>query len=244
MPAAPDTLSVDSSISVTGSKAVGASAARRCVAGRERRLGDRRVSYAGFVVSARARAVRRPGGSLIETFGRVNVNGYPTVFGVLAEVVDRHCRATHYRVQLPVRPNGTIGYVRARSLSIYPVRARLEVDLSERRIHVFRDGRHVRSVITAVGSESTPTPTGRYYVNQRLRAGDPTGPYGFGGIGISAFSPVLVYWPQGGPIAIHGTNAPDSIGRAASNGCLRVDDGALRWLFQVALAGTPVHIRV
>jgi lipoprotein-anchoring transpeptidase ErfK/SrfK len=48
------------------------------------------------------------------------------------------------------------------------------------------------------------------------------GPYGPAALGISAFSNVLTGWAQGGPIAIHGTNAPWSIGRAVSNGCIRV----------------------
>ena len=62
-------------------------------------------------------------------------------------------------------------------------------------------------------------------------------------IGISAFSDVLTGWAQGGPIAIHGTNQPWSIGRAASNGCLRVRNAVLQRLFDATLAGTPVVIR-
>ena len=56
-------------------------------------------------------------------------------------------------------------------------------------------------------------------MNQRLLTTNPTGDYGPGAVGISAFSPVLVNWPQGGPIAIHGTNAPDMMGFAVSHGC-------------------------
>jgi lipoprotein-anchoring transpeptidase ErfK/SrfK len=95
----------------------------------------------------------------------------------------------------------------------------------------------------AVGSNATPTPVGRYYVNQRLIPPDPGGPYGPGAVGISAFSPVLTGWAQGGPIAIHGTNEPWSIGRAVSNGCIRLRNPVLRRVFRQALAGTPVFIR-
>ena len=59
-------------------------------------------------------------------------------------------------------------------------------------------------------------------------AGNPIGGYGPGAVGISAFSPVLLNWPQGGPIAIHGTNAPDLIGFAVSHGCLRVRNADAR----------------
>jgi lipoprotein-anchoring transpeptidase ErfK/SrfK len=80
-------------------------------------------------------------------------------------------------------------------------------------------------------------------VNQRLIPDDPNGPFGPGAVGISAFSTVLTGWTQGGPIAIHGTNAPWSIGKAVSNGCIRIPNAKLRQLFSEALNGTPVLIR-
>jgi lipoprotein-anchoring transpeptidase ErfK/SrfK len=81
-------------------------------------------------------------------------------------------------------------------------------------------------------------------VNQRLvPAEGPDGPYGPGAVGISAFSPVLTGWAQGGPVAIHGTNEPWSIGRAVSNGCIRLPNPVLRRVFAAALAGTPVIIK-
>jgi lipoprotein-anchoring transpeptidase ErfK/SrfK len=95
----------------------------------------------------------------------------------------------------------------------------------------------------AVGSPSTPTPTGRFYVNQRLVPTESGGPFGPGAIGVSAFSNVLTGWTQGGPVAIHGTNEPWSIGHAVSNGCIRLPNATLLRLFRVALAGTPVIIR-
>ena len=124
-----------------------------------------------------------------------------------------------------------------------PVRTRITVDLSERRVRLYRSGKLVLSSSAAVGSSATPTPLGRYYVNQRLIPDDPSGPFGPGAVGISAFSPVLTGWAQGGPIAIHGTNEPASIGHAVSNGCIRLPNTVLRRLFAQALAGTPVLIR-
>ena len=41
-------------------------------------------------------------------------------------------------------------------------------------------------------------------------------------MGISAFQPKLPHWPQGGPVAIHGTNQPELIGQAISHGCVRM----------------------
>ena len=184
----------------------------------------------------------RPGGSRIQTFEAVNVNGYPTVLGVLAAVLDERCQPAWYRVQLPVRPNGSVGFVRAGEVDLAAVDVRIEIDLSERRIDVYRAGEHVLRTTAAVGSAITPTPTGRYYVNQKLVAPDPWGPFGPAALGISAFSPVLQDWVQGGPIAIHGTNEPSSVGKAVSHGCLRVRNETLTWLFEHTPAGTPVVI--
>jgi hypothetical protein len=206
----------------------------------------RRADSTGLAHVARAIrpliAYARPGRRPLARFGLVNVNRFPTIFGVLGEVRDTHCRVRWYRVQLPIRPNGAVGYVRARSVRVGAVSMRIRVDLSRRRLDVFSDGRRVLRVRTAVGAPRTPTPTGRYYVNQLVRAADPSGPWGPGGLGISAFSPVLVDWPQGGPIGIHGTNVPSSIGRASSSGCLRVENRMVAWLFRHVPAGTPVVI--
>jgi lipoprotein-anchoring transpeptidase ErfK/SrfK len=53
---------------------------------------------------------------------------------------------------------------------------------------------------------------------------------------------VLTGWTQGGPIAIHGTDDPASIGHAVSNGCIRLPNETLRKVYSVAVAGTPVII--
>ncbi len=205
-------------------------------------VGSAQVAVAA-VVRRQAVAYRRPGGHPFARFGRLNQNGVPTVFRVLEAVRARDCTSRWYRVQLPIKPNGVTGYVRAASVQMERVRTRIVVDLSARRLTFFRNGRRVLGTTVAVGSQATPTPTGSYYVNQRLVPLDTSGPFGPGAIGISAFSTVLTGWTQGGPVAIHGTNEPWSIGRAVSNGCVRVDNRVLRRLFAETPAGTPVQIR-
>ena len=217
-------------------------AVRTCVAGSTQAVGTAVTSYAA-VVQEHAPAFRRPASGRLASFGAENVNGVPTVFGVLAKRVDHRCAAQWYRVQLPLKPNGITGWVRAGDVELAPVTTRIEVDLSERRVTLFDRGRSVLSATAAIGSPQTPTPTGRYYVNQRLVSDDASGPFGPGAIGISAFSEVLTGWTQGGPIAIHGTNRPDLLGRAVSNGCIRVRNDLLRRLFDRTLAGTPVSVR-
>ncbi len=185
----------------------------------------------------------RPGGRVLERFRRVNPNGVTTVFGVLGRNVEPTCRPSWYRVRLPRRPNGRSGWVRAEDVTIGAVRTRILVDLSARRVTLYRAGRKLISTTAAIGSPATPTPTGTYYVDQRLYAADPSGPFGPGAVGIAAYSPVLTGWAQGGPIAIHGTNRPDLIGRAVSNGCVRVRNDVLRRIFAATRAGTPVVIQ-
>lgn len=215
---------------------------KACEIGQEQRMRSPTTAYAA-IVKRRAIAYSRPGGQRLRTFGRLNVNDFPTVFGVLAAILDERCKPVWYRVQLPMRPNGIVGFVRAADVSLASVRIRIAVDLSERRIDVFRDGRRIARMTAAIGASITPTPLGDYYVNQKLVAPDPWGPFGPAALGISAFSPVLQDWVQGGPIAIHGTNQPASVGDAVSHGCLRVRNEELLWLFDHAPAGTPVRIR-
>ena len=202
----------------------------------------RAVAPEAAVVTAPVSAFRAPGRGRIDRFGLLNVNRFPTVFAVLAERVDARCDATWLRVELPVRPNGATGWVRADHVDRVAVRERIVVDVSQRTLRLYRGGKLLVRSTVAVGSDATPTPRGRYYVNQRLVPSDPTGPFGPGAIGISAFSPVLTGWAQGGPVAIHGTNEPWSIGRAVSNGCIRVPNAVLKKLWPLTPAGTPVVI--
>jgi lipoprotein-anchoring transpeptidase ErfK/SrfK len=213
-----------------------------CAAGTTRPLGDATFALAAAVVRPTT-AYDRPGGRPLARFGVLNVNGVPTVFSAVGERVDRRCRATWLHVELPLRPNGLTGWVRAADVVRARVRTRIVVDLSARRLALYRGGRLVLTTAVAVGSPATPTPTGRFYVNQRLLPTDPTGPFGPAALGVSAFSPVLTGWAQGGPIGIHGTNEPWSIGRPVSNGCIRVRNDVIRRLFARTLAGTPVVIR-
>jgi lipoprotein-anchoring transpeptidase ErfK/SrfK len=214
---------------------------KRCRAGAVRAIGSERVAYVA-AVRGRARAFRRPGRERLASFARYNRYGVRTVFAVRSALVRRNCSTAWYRVQLPIKPNGIVGYVRARDVRLGRVRTRILVDVSARRLTYFRSGRPVLRVRVGVGSARTPTPLGRFFVNQSFRE-DPTGPYGPAAIGISAYSNVLTWWADGGPIAIHGTNRPWTIGAAESNGCVHVPNAVARRLFRMTPAGTPVVIK-
>jgi len=214
-----------------------------CTAGSVIPLDRRAVAYA-VIVRSSATAYSAPGGKAIARFGRLNVNGVRTVLGVVGARLDRRCKASWYRVLLPMRPNGITGWVNARMVTERALRVRIVVDLSARRVTLYRGARPVLVTTAAIGSPSTPTPTGRYYVNQKLVAPDPLGPFGPAALGISAFSPVLQGWAQGGPIAIHGTNEAELLGSAVSHGCIRVANDVVERLWRLVPTGTPVLIRM
>jgi lipoprotein-anchoring transpeptidase ErfK/SrfK len=224
------------------SKAKPAKPRPTCVAGSEHPLGSAKLAYAAIVKGNAATAYATPGGKAVAVFGAKNDNGYPTVFGISSAVVAHDCHITWYRAELPMRPNGTAGYVRPAALHMGTVDTRIEVDLSQHRLTLSRKGTAILTATVAVGSSATPTPVGRFYVNQRIRSVDASGPYGPVAIGVSAFSNVLTGWAQGGPIGIHGTNEPWSIGHSVSNGCIRLPNATIEKLFRLAPAGTPVVV--
>jgi lipoprotein-anchoring transpeptidase ErfK/SrfK len=215
--------------------------APHCVAGTRPLTVSATVAFAGTALRP-TRVHASPGGRVIARFGLENANGAPTVFGILGERVGESCRVGWLHVELPMRPNESTGWIRASDVERRAVHTRITVDLARLRVRVYRFGRLVLTTRAAVGSSATPTPRGRYYVDQRLVPSDPNGPFGPGAVGLSAFSPVLTGWTQGGPVAIHGTNEPWSIGRRVSNGCIRVPNPVLRRLFRLAVTGTPVLI--
>ena len=219
-----------------------AAKSRTCVEGSFQRLGSSRLAYAA-IVRSQALVSRRPGTHALATFEKLNANRVPTIFSIRGARVDAMCKPSWYLVQIPKRPNGVTAWVPAAQVDVAKVTTRIVVDLSEKRVTLYKGGRKVLSSTAAIGAPATPTPTGHFYVNQRLIPTDKGGPFGPGAVGISAFSNVLTGWTQGGPIAIHGTNAPWSIGKAVSNGCIRIPNPVLRKLFDQALSGTPVLIR-
>ena len=214
-------------------------------------LGSAQVSYAAFV-RRRVNVYRRPDGALLtrlsrksESFVSGNRRGVPTVLAALAEMRASDCLASWYRVRLAGKPGvsgAKEGYVRADGIALVKARSRVVVDLSQRKLTLFEGGVPVLRAPAAVGAPSTPTPRGRFIVRERIRITDSSGAYGAAAIALSGFSEKLIYWPQGGPVAIHGTNEPDSIGKALSHGCVRLGARDLARVFAKVQIGTPVEI--
>jgi lipoprotein-anchoring transpeptidase ErfK/SrfK len=107
---------------------------------------------------------------------------------------------------------------------------RLEVNLAERELYVYRGDRRVATHKVAVGTSEWPTATGEWTIGQVVwnprwippreqswaedregkEPGDPDNPLG---------RAQLVY---DAPRSIHGTNQPGSLGKAASHGSIRI----------------------
>jgi hypothetical protein len=149
------------------------------------------------------------------------------------------------RIQLPIWPNGQVGWVAGSGVRLAEVSERVVIDVSERRLVRIRQGEPVARLPVAVGSAATPTPPGRYFVWAKVDTDRPSGPYGSFILGLSGFSDSIEPWTEfpGEPrLAIHGTDDPGVAGRAISKGCVRVSNALLRHLRDVPM-GTPVVIQ-
>jgi lipoprotein-anchoring transpeptidase ErfK/SrfK len=166
--------------------------------------------------------------------------GSPTTVRVIGENAD----VSWLLVQLPVRPNGSTGYVRASDVTLATVDVAVDVDLAARHLQVVRfDGTVVLASDVAVGSDENPTPTGDFFVTDVIDTGNASGSYGPYALGLSAHSDTLSEFGGGdGQIGLHGTNSPSSIGNAVSHGCVRLPNDVIVQLAQMLPLGAPVTI--
>jgi len=149
------------------------------------------------------------------------------------------------RVLLPVRPNGSSGWIRARRVGLRTNPYRIDVELRAHRLTLRRGARTLLTTPIGVGHAVTPTPRGLAYVTRLLEQPDPHGIYGPWAFGLSVYSPVLTSFGGGpGEVGIHGTNDPAGIGRDVSHGCIRLPNAAIERLVHTLPLGTPVFIRV
>jgi lipoprotein-anchoring transpeptidase ErfK/SrfK len=146
-------------------------------------------------------------------------------------------------VQLNTRPNQTTAWIRAADVDLRQVAHRIVVSLAARTMTVYDGQTPVMEAPVAIGTSSTPTPRGNYYIDGAVRTPDPSGVYGPYQVSVAAFSEVLMSFGTGvGQIAFHGTNAPGLVGDAVSNGCLRMRNADITRLANTVHIGTPVQI--
>ena len=147
------------------------------------------------------------------------------------------------RVRLPVRPNGTQGWIPMDVLRLSSTAMRIRIDLSERRLTLFRAGRVVRHVRVAIGKPGTPTPRGRFAVAEMIRTRTPGAFIGPVVFPLTGFSETLNEYAGGnGRVAMHGTSVPHLLGTRASHGCIRMSNRDVVALARIVRPGTPVQI--
>lgn len=169
-------------------------------------------------------------------------DGRPEIYLVIGSRVDEFGRDWR-RIRLPGRPNGRTGWVLRRHLgTAHTVRTYLLIEREQLRARLYRGRRLVWSARVGIGAPGTPTPTGRFWVRERLRSVGRGGLYGPYAFGTSAYS-VLSDWPGGGVIGIHGTNQPRLVPGRPSHGCVRLRNADIRRLWRLLPLGTPVRIR-
>jgi lipoprotein-anchoring transpeptidase ErfK/SrfK len=146
-------------------------------------------------------------------------------------------------VRLPGRPNGRTGWIKRVATVELTTKWHIVVKTSSRRVIVYRNGRAVRTDKAIVGTASTPTPHGTFFVEEviKLRARDAGAPFA---LALSARSNVLQEFNGGpGQIGVHGLkNVGGVLGTAVSHGCIRLANATMRWLVLRIGPGVPVTI--
>jgi lipoprotein-anchoring transpeptidase ErfK/SrfK len=147
-------------------------------------------------------------------------------------------------VQLPVRPNQSMGWIRAADVNATPVHTRIVVESAAHKLTVFQDDTPVLEAPVAVGTGGTPTPTGSFYIDAVVKLNNPNTVWGPYQLSVTGFSDVLRTFGGGqGQIAIHGTNAPGLIGGNVSHGCVRMQNPDITKVAALIGLATPVEIR-
>jgi lipoprotein-anchoring transpeptidase ErfK/SrfK len=156
------------------------------------------------------------------------------------------------QVLLPVRPNGSTGWVKATDVDISSNPYRIDVALGAHTITVHKGADVVYTGPVAVGAtdpplpdvgKPTPTPTGKYYLRILLQAPDPNTVYGPFAYGLSSHSDSLDEFAGGdAEIGIHGNNDASVLGKNVTHGCIRMDNAAITMLSKQLPLGTPVVV--
>jgi lipoprotein-anchoring transpeptidase ErfK/SrfK len=200
------------------------------------------TAWAAVKTATPVRASARRGAAVVGRLGPRTPEGTTNIVLALDRVEDAQ-GALWIRVRVPALPENVAGWVPRSTLGGYGlVRTRLVVDLSDRRLTLFRDGKAIFRAPVGVGTEQFPTPTGDFHVRNKLSRYRNAfyGPVAFG---TSARSTTLTDWPAGGFVGVHGTNRPELIPGRVSHGCIRLRNEAILRLAGLLPIGTPLRIR-
>jgi lipoprotein-anchoring transpeptidase ErfK/SrfK len=178
-----------------------------------------------------------------QTIAQPNEDGAPLAF-LLKGAYDPAAAPAAIEVYLPVRPNGSSGFIRSSDVTVFSHQFKITVQVGAHHILVTKAGAVVLDAPVGIGTSDTPTPGGIFYIKELLKVPNPNGPYGPYAYGLSGFSDVLTDFAGGtGVIGIHGTNDPSTIGTDVSHGCIRMSNDNITMLAKILPVGTPVDIQ-
>jgi hypothetical protein len=169
----------------------------------------------------------------------------PGISGTLVLLVRTIVGTSWLEVELPVKPNGSVGYIRRADVGLTRNTYAIDLELGARLLTVRKLDAVLFQTQVAVGKPATPTPSGRFYITELLRSPNPAGDYGPYIYALSGYSPTLEQFNgKDAIIGIHGTDEPASIGTDASHGCVRLrNEDVTRLVEEIGLPlGTPVTI--
>ena len=123
-----------------------------------------------------------------------------------------------------------------------PGKPRVVVSIPDRKLAVVVDGQIQRVFAVSVGGAESPTPSGTFQITSQVA--NPT--YYHPGLVIPAgrgnpLGPRWIGLSKKG-YGIHGTNAPSSIGKAASHGCVRLRNRDIVTLYSMLSVGEVVVV--
>ena len=149
-------------------------------------------------------------------------------------------------VELPVRPNGSRGWIRTAGFAWSMVDHHIFVDLSERRLAFFEGDDLILHTGVIIGKPATPTPTATGFIIGKL----PNHDQQFASVVLDAwilpvsfFSEVLNSFGGYPPrVSLHGTHIPERVGEALSNFEVRIPNEIIEIIAREAPIGTTVRI--
>ncbi|WP_176545067.1 L,D-transpeptidase family protein [Bacillus sp. AFS041924] len=116
------------------------------------------------------------------------------------------------------------------------------INTNTNKLTYYHNGKIIKSFNVATGKSSTPTPTGKFTIVNKIKnrpwykgnipGGDPRNPLGKRWMGLSV----------GAAYGIHGNSNESSIGSSVSSGCVRMHNSDIQWLFEQIKVGTTVII--
>ena len=167
----------------------------------------------------------------------------PSVWGNPFVMLVTEQRGDWLKVEIPVRPNGTPGYVAAADVTLSTTDYRLDLRLGTRTLTLYQGTTALLSTPVVIGKPETQTPTGRFYITDKVTQDNPQGAYGPIAMATNAYSEQIDEFDNGVPvIALHGTNRPELVGQTVSNGCIRVPNEQILKIASLIPTGTPIDI--